>query len=362
MSLFQQAGLNPRSDLGQNFLIDLNLIDYVVEQAAIGPDDVILEIGTGTGGLTTFMAQSAAGVVSVEIDPRVHRLACEATGAFSNVTLLCTDALANKHHFAPAVLEALNSRLADAPGRHLKLVANLPYCIATPVMSNLVASSLPWTLMVVTIQWELAERLRASPGTNDYSALSVWLQSQCRLQVLKKLGPTVFWPRPQVDSAIVRLEPDPERSELLGNREFFHEFIRRLFEQRRKGLRGVLAGMYRTQLEKPVIDTLLEQQALAGGARAEQLDVPTLVRLAQGVHTLLGDAPHSPPRATARGRRGANAPHRPLEISTDPLQEARATGESPAMETPRRAGMTNAPDPSLQPVDSDTSPLIAGIL
>ena len=280
MSLFQHQGIHPRTDLGQNFLIDINLIDYVVDQAEVGPNDVVLEIGTGTGGLTTFLAQTAGDVVSVEVDHRVHALAKEATAAYSNATLLLTDALKSKNTFAPLVLETVVDRLNRVPGRTLKLVANLPYCIATPVISNLVASDLPWSLMVVTIQWELAERMKALPGTSEYGALSVWLQSQCDLKILKKLGPTVFWPRPAVDSAIVRLAPAPERRATLGDRAFFHDFVRRLFTQRRKSLRSVLVGMYRKQLEKPEVDAILEPLQIPEGARAEQLEIPVLVRLA----------------------------------------------------------------------------------
>lgn len=290
MSLFEHQGIHPRTDLGQNFLIDLNLIDYVVQQADPGPNDVVLEIGAGTGGLTTFLAQTAGDVVSVEIDHRVHALAQAATAPFPNVTLLLTDALRNKHNMATIVLETIAEKLARRPGRTLKLVANLPYCIATPVISNIVASELPWSLMVVTIQWELAQRMRAQPGTDDYSALSVWLQSQCDLRVLKKLGPKVFWPRPQVDSAIVRLAPDLERRATIGDRAFFHEFIRRVFSQRRKSLRSVLVGMYRKQLEKSEVDAALAPLQLPEGTRAEQLDIATLVNLSRAMQPVVGKA------------------------------------------------------------------------
>jgi len=285
MTLFEHQGMRPRGDLGQNFLIDLNLVEYVVEQAQLGPDDVVLEIGAGAGGLTVFLAPAAGDVVSVEVDHRVHALARAATALHPNVTLLLTDALRDKNHFAPEVLEAVTARLAARPGGTLKLVANLPYCIATPVISNLVASDLPWSLMVVTIQWEMAERMRAKPGSDDYGALSIWLQSQCRVQVLKKLGASVFWPRPQVDSAIVRLEPDPLRRAAIGDRAFFHDFIRRLFTQRRKSLRSVLVSMYEDQLERTRIDAMLASMQLPDGARAEQLDVPVLVELAKVIMT-----------------------------------------------------------------------------
>ncbi len=283
LSLFHRNGLHPRSDLGQNFLIDLNLIDYLVEQADLGPRDVVLEVGSGTGGLTTHLAARAAAVVSVEVDHRVHALASQAVGHLSNVVLLNCDALRNKNHLSPAVLEAVTAQLAVEPERRFKLVANLPYCIATPVISNVVASELPWEAILVTIQWELAERIRAKPSSEHYGALSVWIQSQCDVAVLKKLGPTVFWPRPQVDSAIVQLLPALDRRRQIGDRKFFHDFVRRLFQQRRKFLRSVLVGMYRDVLTKEEIDERLEPFAFKEGIRADEIDVATLVQLADAM-------------------------------------------------------------------------------
>jgi 16S rRNA (adenine1518-N6/adenine1519-N6)-dimethyltransferase len=280
MRLFEDCGFHPRGDLGQNFLIDLNLLEFVVENAELGPLDVVLEVGAGTGGMTTFLAQQAGAVVSVEVDPRVHGLARGAVAGFRHVTLLLTDVLKSKNQLAPEVVAAVKRELAIDPERTLKLVANLPYSVATPVISNLVASDLPWTRMVVTIQLELADRMRAQPGTGDYGALAVWLQAQCRIKVLRKLPPSVFWPRPQVDSAIVRILPDETLRSHIADRGFFHDFVRRLFTQRRKLLRGVLAGMFREQYSKAQIDEILKGFSLKETARAEELDVETLVRLA----------------------------------------------------------------------------------
>lgn len=280
MELFEQHGFHPRTALGQNFLIDLNLIEYIVRQAELGPHDVVLEVGAGTGGMTAFLAQEAAAVVSVEFDANMYRLVQEATAGYENVTLLHTDALKNKNNFAPEVLDAVAASLAESPDRRLKLVSNLPYNIATPVVSNLVASDLPWERMVVTIQWELAVRMAARRSTGDYSALSVWLQSQCDVEILKKLPPTVFWPRPKVESAIVLLVPRPEGRATIRNRRFFQDFVRRIFQKRRKLARSVLVGMYRKQLTKPEVDAILEQMGLSEHARAEEMDVPELVELA----------------------------------------------------------------------------------
>ena len=283
MNLFESKGFHPRTDLGQNFLIDLNILEYIVERAELGPHDVVLEIGAGTGGLTQFLAHMTSAVVSVEIDTRMYEFAKEAVAIYNNVTLLNCDALHNKNTFSPLVLETLQARLAADPHARLKLIANLPYSVATPVISNMVATDLPWEAMVVTIQWELAKRMRAAPQTEDYSALSVWLQAQCHVKVLKKIKPTVFWPRPQVDSAIVRLTPDPEKKQQIAGREFFHDFVRRLFHHRRKFLRSVLAGMYSQDLPKSAIDSALQPFELKVGARAEELDIPTLVRMSAAV-------------------------------------------------------------------------------
>jgi len=289
MELLSSHGLRPRTDLGQNFLIDLNLIEFIVREAQIVADDVLLEIGCGTGGMTTFLAKDAGHVISVEIDPRMYALAQQATEHCGNVTLLHCDALKNKNNISPRVLDAVAEQLAVDPARKLKLVANLPYNVATPVISNLVATDLPWIRMVATIQWELAQRMAARAGRSHYGALSAWLQAQCRLKVLKRLPPQVFWPRPKVHSAIIRISPDAQRRGRIRDREFLHEFLRGIFQQRRKLLRGVLAGMYRRQLTKPDVDRLMESAGLGAQTRAEELGPETLVSLANTIYEIVSE-------------------------------------------------------------------------
>ena len=127
---------------------------------------------------------------------------------FDNVRLLSQDALRNKNNLSPAVLDVLRSELAAGPDRKLKLVANLPYNVATPIISNLLAGDVVPTSMTVTIQKELGDRIMARPSTKDYSALSVWMQSQCRIELVRVMPPSVFWPRPKVNSAILHIEVD----------------------------------------------------------------------------------------------------------------------------------------------------------
>ncbi|QDT45638.1 Ribosomal RNA adenine dimethylase [Gimesia alba] len=281
MQLFERHGFNPRSDLGQNFLIDLNIIEYVVQHGHIQPQDIVLEVGTGTGGMTTFMAQKARHVITVEYDRNMHTLASEATQRYDNITLLNCDALKNKNHLSPTVINAIEEQLAANPGSQLKLVANLPYNVATPIISNIVASDLPWNRMVVTIQYELGLKMSCKPSTSNYGALSVWLQSQCFVKLLKKLGPTVFWPRPKVDSAIVQLTPNPPLKKTIKDRVFFQDFLRRIFQHRRKLMRSTLVGMYSKQLSKPAVDEILLAHNIdKEKTRAEELTVPEMIALA----------------------------------------------------------------------------------
>jgi 16S rRNA (adenine1518-N6/adenine1519-N6)-dimethyltransferase len=284
--LLGARGLNPRRDLGQNFLIDLNLVRFVAQQAQLDHSDVVLEVGPGLGSLTSELALDAGAVVAVEYDRNLYELAQQALATRDNVTLINNDALQGKHHIAPVVLEAVAQQLAAVPDRRLKLVANLPYNVGTPVISNLVATDLPWERMVVTIQYELAERMQAAPSTSSYGALSVWLQAQCDIEILRKLPPSVFWPRPQVDSAIVRIFPNGERRSRINDREFFHQYLRGAFQQRRKQLRGLLSGIA-PGLDKPAAALLLTELGCSDNARAEELDVATHVELSNRLGNML---------------------------------------------------------------------------
>lgn len=279
MDLFKAHGFNPRSDLGQNFLIDINLIEFAVRSAELTKDDLVLEVGPGTGGMTTFLSEEAGEVISVEVDRNMFALATAATEHCDNVTLLNCDILKNKNTISPIVTDLLKQKLAENPGRNLKLVANLPYNVATPVISNLVASDLPWQKMVATIQLELGEKMIAEPGGVGYGALSIWLQSQCSVRIIRRLSPKVFWPRPRVNSAIVSLWRHDGRGDRIHDKPFFLDFLRRLFHQRRKLLRRVLVGMYSKDLSKTRVDEVLAEMGHGPDTRAEQLDVQTFVKL-----------------------------------------------------------------------------------
>jgi 16S rRNA (adenine1518-N6/adenine1519-N6)-dimethyltransferase len=273
-NLFEERGLHPKSKLGQNFLIDLNLIEVLLRAAELTPDDLVLEVGSGTGSLTARLVAQAGGVVSVEVDPDFAEMADEAVTVHRDrVALLHTDVLKNKNELNPAVLQAVHDLKQITRTVTVKLVANLPYSVATPVIANLLLSELEIERMVVTVQWEIAERLMASPGVKDYGALAVLVQSIANVTLVRKLPPSVFWPRPLVDSAIVKIMPDRAKRALVGDVLKFRTFLRDLYSHRRKNLRGGLVSMAGRGLSKQDVDARLAALGVDGKVRAETLDL-----------------------------------------------------------------------------------------
>jgi len=295
--LFAQVGFTIDARRGQNFLVDLNLLDLLERSAGITPVDVVLEVGTGTGGLTERLARAAGRVVSCEIDPRLAQLARERLlagddadgGIVGRVELVEGDVLASKHRFAPAVLAAVEQACSLQPAGRFRLVANLPYCVATPVISNLLAGPRPFDTATVTVQREMGERMTASAGSHAYNALSVWVGAQCRGEVVRILPPSVFWPRPRIESAIVHLELDPARRAQIMDLGRFHDFVRDVFCHRRKLLRGVLvqlAGGKQNAHSRDTVARVYESMGFDESVRAEEIAPDAFVRLEQAFYDL----------------------------------------------------------------------------
>ncbi|NCY03572.1 MAG: ribosomal RNA small subunit methyltransferase A [Planctomycetia bacterium] len=290
--LFAQVGFTIDPRHGQNFLVDLNLLDLLERAAGVTAADVVLEVGSGTGTLTERLARTAGRVVSCEIDPRLAQLARERLlsvdhaggGLDERVEIVEGDVLASKHRFAPAVLAAVARACAARPDGRFRLVANLPYCVATPVISNLLATPRPFDTATVTVQREMAERMTASAGTSSYNALSVWVGAQCRGEIVRILPPSVFWPRPKVESAIVHLVLDPGRRAAIPDLGRFHDFVRDVFCHRRKLLRGVLvrlAGGKQNDAAREVVARVYATMGFDESVRAEEIPPADFVRLEQ---------------------------------------------------------------------------------
>jgi 16S rRNA (adenine1518-N6/adenine1519-N6)-dimethyltransferase len=278
-NLFDQRGIRTKNKLGQNFLIDLNLLDVLLRAAELTPDDLVLEVGSGTGSLTVRLTELAGAVVSVEIDPDFASLTDEAVTRRDRVSLLHADVLRNKNEINPLVLDSVRKLQERTATKRVKLVANLPYAVATPVIANLLLSDMAVERMVVTVQWEIAERLMASPGVKDYAALAVLVQSLADVELIRRLPPSVFFPRPQVDSAIVLIRPSTVKRAHVGDVLRFRNFLRDLYVHRRKNLRGALVGLPNADFKKDEVDAKLAELGIDSTARAETLDLEQHLRL-----------------------------------------------------------------------------------
>lgn len=278
---FDSARIQPQTKFGQNFLIDLNLVELIANTAELGPRDVVLEVGTGMGSLTTLLAAKAGHVVTVEIDKYLAPLARDEFENVANVTLLEQDALRNKNNLDENVITTLQEKVREIPGGRIKLVANLPYNVATPILSNLLNMD-PWPVqMVATIQKELAERIVAKPRTKDYSALSIWMQAQCKSEIVRIMPPSVFWPAPKVESAILSILPQKVLRKRIPDPQHFHKTVRNIFLHRRKFLRSALLSAVKPALDKPDVDAILEELELDGTFRAEQLTPQQMLELTE---------------------------------------------------------------------------------
>lgn len=278
---FKEVGLNPNKRHGQNFLIDLNLIKLLARSANLTENDVVLEVGTGMGSLTGLMAKDAAAVVTVEIDEHLYQMASEELEPFDNVEMLHQDVLKNKNTFDPRVIEAVKRHLDVDENRVFKLCANLPYNIATPILSNLLRCEVVPSSMTVTIQKELADRIIGEPGSKDYGALSIWMQSLCECEIVRIMSPKVFWPRPKVESAIIHIEHRPEKRAAIADLDFFHAFVRAMFFHRRKFMRSVAISAFKGQLDKQQVDEVLVSMDFGPDARTEQLPIERIQEMCE---------------------------------------------------------------------------------
>jgi 16S rRNA (adenine1518-N6/adenine1519-N6)-dimethyltransferase len=270
-ALLEAVGFHPSRRLGQNFLLDENVVQAIVREAGVTAGELVLEIGAGIGFLTRALLDAGARVVAVEIDRRLHGIVAEELGAHPSLTLVRADVLAGKHQLAPEVACELPQ------GGEWRVVSNLPYQVSGPVLAVLEALPNPPCSMTVLVQREVAERIVAAAGSEAWGALSARLQAAYGARILRHVPPQLFWPRPKVDSSVVHLEvrrDAPTRAE----RAALGSLLRSLFPRRRQVLRrvvGDLAG------DRQLAEAALLAAGLDPALRVELLEVQQLLTLAR---------------------------------------------------------------------------------
>jgi 16S rRNA (adenine1518-N6/adenine1519-N6)-dimethyltransferase len=280
--LLRQSRIRPDKALGQNFLTDPNILDRIANAAGLTTDDFVLEIGAGTGALTQLLAQDAAYVVAVEIDQRLMPILEDVLSPFHNVALVHGDILA----LNPAVLiEDARQRLG-LPDTEYKVVANLPYYITSAILRHLLEADRRPEVMIITVQYEVAKRLIAGPG--DMSVLAVSVQFYGDPEILFRIKPGSFYPSPDVDSAVVRLDVDAAPPLPDEEIEAFFQVVRAGFSQRRKQLHNALSAGLGNRISKHEAAARLEEAGIDPRRRAQTLSIEEWVSLTGALSQLLG--------------------------------------------------------------------------
>lgn len=295
--LLDQARIDPRPRLGQNFLIDGNLMNLLVQTAQLTPEDTILEVGAGTGSLTQLLATSSAAVVAVEVDHRLAEIAAQQLSSFSNVELLCHNALQDSRLSMDITLK-LTANLARLGGR-LLLVANLPYNIASPLLVDCICGELPFSELYFTVQREVADRILSTKGRRNYGLLSIIFRSSGRVQRIRNVTPLAFWPSPNVDSTMVSwiratedtlAAPDSRKGSgataPLSTEDLLtvREVAKVLFHYRRKKISSAIALKQDSPLTITDLNRALAVTGIDPNLRAEQLTIDHYIALARAVN------------------------------------------------------------------------------
>ncbi len=268
MALMSQYGLKPQKGLGQNFLIDRNIVQKIVAAAAVEPGEAVLEIGPGIGALTAELARGDGQILALELDQGLARLLEEVLRPFTRVTVISGDAL-------KADFLALANKYFP-PGTPVKLVSNLPYYISSTLMYRIFEQKFPFARAVLMFQKEVAQRLLAEPGEAGYGSLSVLCRYYSSGTFLFNVSKQVFWPRPEVDSAVIMLVPrppvlSPDEEALLWR------IVKGSFQQRRKTLLNSLSKIF--PWDKEILSTLLAQAAIKPATRPELLSIDQFAKL-----------------------------------------------------------------------------------
>ena len=271
-ALMQELGLSTKKRFGQNFLIDSHVLSRIIAGAGITKDDTVLEIGPGIGTMTQALSEAAGSVIAVEIDHDLIPVLSKTLAGYDNVTVINQDILL-------VDLFTLDGNFLPQNGRKYKVVANLPYYITTPILMKLLESRAPIESITVMVQKEVAERMEADPGGKDYGALSLSVQYYCDTKIIANVPQNCFIPRPNVDSAVIRLlcyDTPPVEAE---DPEYMFRLIRQAFSQRRKTLVNTLKSAPEMNLTREKVEEALAQMGLSADIRGERLSLSQFAKL-----------------------------------------------------------------------------------
>ncbi len=260
---------------GQNFLIDDNIVEKIVREAGVTKDDFVLEIGPGIGTMTQVLCANAREVAAVEIDDNLIPILQETLAEFDNVTVIHNDIL--KVDIAALAQEKNN-------GRPIKVVANLPYYITTPIIMGLFESNVPIDSITIMVQKEVADRMQVGPGTKDYGALSLAVQYYAKPEIVVNVPPTCFMPRPNVGSAVIRLVRHERVPVDVKDEKLMFKIIRASFNQRRKTLANGLSNSPEIQLSKEIITRSIEKLGRGAAIRGEALTLEEFAALSNIIY------------------------------------------------------------------------------
>ena len=260
---------------GQNFLIDDNIVEKIVREAGVTKDDFVLEIGPGIGTMTQILAANAREVAAVEIDDNLIPILKETLAEFQNVTVIHNDILKVD---IKALAEEKNN------GRPIKVVANLPYYITTPIIMGRFESGVPIDSITIMVQKEVADRMQVGPGTKDYGALSLAVQYYAKPEIVVNVPPTCFIPRPNVGSAVIRLTRHENVPVEVRDEKLMFKIIRASFNQRRKTLANGLSNSSEIHLSKDVITSAIEKLGRGPSIRGEALTLQEFARLSNIIY------------------------------------------------------------------------------
>lgn len=278
-AIMEKYGIHTKKGFGQNFLTDLNVLKNIVSAAEITRDDNVIEIGPGIGALTEQLAQAAGEVLALEIDQDLIPVLAEVLAPYDNVTVLNQDVL-------QANLPELIKQQFTDPSRPIKVVANLPYYITSPILMNLLAAPVDWAAICVMMQKEVAQRLTAQPGTKQYGALTLAIEYQMTAEIAFNVSRRVFVPPPNVDSAIVVLRPRTTPLPVQPfNKQKLFGFIRGCFAHRRKSLwNNLQATVGKQPAVKEKMQAILTTLAISPQTRPERLTLEQFIELANALH------------------------------------------------------------------------------